>query len=302
MWLPSTFQHHHQGPSETWQHATGGRSRIDYLAVPLQFQDHHITTWVAEEVDVELSRVDHLPLGMELTLWKPEEAANTKKRIPRHTPEPFTSLWPSSPWDIDVNSHAEWIEGQLRSEHHQSNPNQRRRKQHLSDETWNTILAKKVCWKQIRKVRQDRHSGYLRVIFGRWKSWTTHKAVPELGYQPWVKWTWLEEARLSFLYRRFAREVTTAVRKDDVQYYDNLAARAGEVDSVSGLKELWRELRATLPRAINRKKLNTHTRQPDERAMYDHFDQLEAGEAKQFETIAKECIHILARFPLVTGD
>ena len=37
-WMPSTFSNRHKGHVETWTHATGKRSRIDYFATSEHFR------------------------------------------------------------------------------------------------------------------------------------------------------------------------------------------------------------------------------------------------------------------------
>ena len=227
---------------------------------------------------------------MEIQLWRPDSSLKTK-----HGHQGFdgstVQITPTKPhWELDVNTHANLLERQLRKGELQVQPAQRKRKAHLTDSTWTIILAKKACWKHVKRIRQYRRLGFLRIIFGRWKSQANHKPVSELGFRNWVRWTWKEEARVSFLYYKFAKEVTPAVRRDDILFYNDLAKLAGEVDSVGGIKALWCELKATLPKALNRKKLNTAAQQPDEYQMYSHFDQLEAGEPKSFDRLATECV------------
>ena len=290
MWLPSTFSSCHQGTSDTWQHATGTRSRIDYIAISQQFRDQQITTWVEEDIDVELQRPDHFPLRLDVQLWKPDDSPRDSERDGRACLSQVLPIANTRGWDVDVNTHANSLESELQADQLHGQASSRRRKTHLSEETWTLILAKKTCYKQLRRIRRHRDLGFLRTIFGRWKGQATHHTAPALCYQSWIRWSWHEEARLTFLYHRFAKATTPAVRKDDAKFYDDLARRAGETDSIGGLKTLWKELKATLPKSLNRKKLNTATQQPDAQQLYAHFDQLEAGEPTSFAQLVSECV------------
>lgn len=194
-------------------------------------------------------------------------------------------------WSVDVNTHADILEERLRGRACAIQKVQRRRKVHLRDATWQLIQAKKCCWKNLKAVRQHRSRGLLREIFTRWR-WQSSYIYDTGTFQPWLRWTDFEEARLMFLLRRFTREVTAAVRADDVAYYDDLAARAGTVDGEGGLKELWREIKATLPKALLRKKLNTKTQQPSDEELRHHFDQLEAGKATMFPDLVHQCVEL----------
>ena len=290
LWLPSTFPHCHQGSSDTWQHATGTRSRIDYIATSSQFKDQQITTWVEDAIDVELQRPDHFPLRMDIQLWKPDEWSQVPRQPSQAQPSVAQFHAADCQWDLDVNTHANLLETELREGQLQAHAALRRRKTHLSEATWTLILAKKACYKQLRRIRRHRDLGFLRTIFGRWRRQQSCQPALELSFQPWVRWTWKEEARVTFLYYKFAKATTPAVRQDDVNFYNDLARRAGETDSIGGLKLLWKELKATLPKSLNRKKLNPATQQPDSHQMYAHFDQLEAGEPKTFELLVEQCV------------
>ncbi len=290
MWVPSTFSTHHDGPSETWQHATGARSRIDYIATSIQFWDHEIRTWIEDDIDVELQRPDHIPLRMDIQMWRPGTWSDAPARSQDSGLKKDGTPLVTQTWAIDVNTHANCLEQQLRQGGAHDRVAPRRRKAHLTEDTWTIILAKKACWKQVKRIRRHRCLGFLRTIFGRWEGQTAHQPTPGLGFQPWVRWTWQEEARATFLHYKFAKAATPAIRRDDTIFYHNLAHRAGEVDSTGGIKALWKELKATLPRSLNKKKLNTATQQPEGSGFFAHFDQLEAGEPKSFERLAEQCV------------
>ena len=96
-------------------------------------------------------------------------------------------------------------------------------------------------------------------------------------------------ARWQFLHDQLSTKAARAVREDDAIYYDALANRAGEVDSQHGIKQIWKEVAATLPKAQTRRKNNTIAQQPPFAAMQEHFDQLEAGEPISFKGLVDSC-------------
>lgn len=55
-WIPATFEHHQFGPTSTWVHPGGSESRIDYIAVPLEWHYRDASAWV----DLELQAHSHL--------------------------------------------------------------------------------------------------------------------------------------------------------------------------------------------------------------------------------------------------
>lgn len=106
---------------------------------------------------------------------------------------------------------------------------------------------------------------------------------------PRLRWTDTEIATRMSLHRSLARLSSAAVRHDDSFYYQDLAERAGRIDSETGLQGLWKEIKAALPRQQNRRKSNTRCKQPSLQRMTKHFTTLEAGELVHFGELAKQC-------------
>lgn len=249
LWLPSTFRLFHTGTSYTWHHSTGPGARLDYVAIPLQFYSQCKRSWVEDDIDIQTARVDHLATCLEFELWETDAPQDAVLPPVLRKITPHSSGNDEIAWPVDVNTHADMLEERASA----IQKVQRRRKVHLRDATWQLIQAKKCCWKNLKAVRQHRSRGMLGEIFMRWRWQSSH--APDT-FQPWLRWTDFEEARLMFLLRRFTREGTAAVRADDLAYYEDLAVRAGTVDGEGGLKELWREIKATLPKALLRKRPN----------------------------------------------
>ena len=290
LWIPSTFSHVHRGPSHTWFHSTGASARLDYVAIPLQFADHEVHTWIQDDIDIQISRADHAPICLEIALWKPNRNKDTDGSARAERSRQKRAEKNPRSWSMDVNTHADLLEFQLRTWSTELRTAKTRRKAHLQESTWELIKAKKWCWKNIQQMWKHRKTGVLREIFQQWRKLKSNPGHWGGYFQPWLKWTYFEEARLRFLQNKFTKQVTSAVRQDDVDYYNNLAIRAGEADDSGGIKDIWREIKATLPKAKKRKQLNTKTVQPDDRALQTHFDQLEAGEATTFYELAVGCL------------
>ena len=103
LWLPSTFGHVHRGPSHTWFHSTGASARLDYVAIPLQFVDHEVHTWIEDDIDIQISRADHAPICLEIALWKPNRNKDTDG--PAHEERSRQKRAEQHPrsWSTDVN-------------------------------------------------------------------------------------------------------------------------------------------------------------------------------------------------------
>lgn len=173
LWLPATFPQHHTGESHTWVHTTGASARLDYVALPLEVDKSTVVSWISDDIDVSLKRVDHLPACLELSMsfttcaTRPHSAS---KRFRSKHEAPQALCIPPVPWAMDVHHHADCIERAIRDYQLQCNSRQAKpRKQHLSTNTWNLILEKKKCWKQLRSLHRSQRTGIMREVFQRWK-------------------------------------------------------------------------------------------------------------------------------------
>ena len=52
LWIPSTFESIHPGPTGTWRHPTGSWHRIDYILAPLLWKDAITWSWVDDGIDL----------------------------------------------------------------------------------------------------------------------------------------------------------------------------------------------------------------------------------------------------------
>ena len=67
--LPCTFNQYHTGPTKTWSHATGKRSRKDYVAVQSAMLPLVISSWVDVHHDNTFAHEDHLPVVLLCRGW-----------------------------------------------------------------------------------------------------------------------------------------------------------------------------------------------------------------------------------------
>ena len=82
LWLPSTFEELHCGPSETFCHPTGSLHRIDFISLGGLASIDQLCSFVDYEIDLGAARDDHWPVALMLTghlqglqpggkLWRP---------------------------------------------------------------------------------------------------------------------------------------------------------------------------------------------------------------------------------------
>lgn len=58
-WVPSTFSECHSGDHNTWFHANGAAARLDYVTLSYDFKKTAVQTWVSQDVDLSIIRLDH---------------------------------------------------------------------------------------------------------------------------------------------------------------------------------------------------------------------------------------------------
>ena len=121
LWLPSTFEGLHTGPSATWFSSAAScptGTRNDYVAIPCDWRSYNITSSTLPDVDVAQSNVDHVAALLQLRGPRPPGRARPQAPpVPRidwprvrqcrdHViwAEVFKDL-PEPDWLLDAHSH-----------------------------------------------------------------------------------------------------------------------------------------------------------------------------------------------------
>ena len=159
LFLPQTFEHHHQGEHDTWTHSTGTTARIDYIAVDQALRQDGIRTSIAP-VDLTLHQADHCSVQARIPI---------QCKIARHDrPKLPTMLQPDAPphlrWDSDVHTHAAALQKWMQA----SQPPRdkaRCRKHHLQESTWTMIKAKRFHWNRLRQLKRTLRQSILHELF-----------------------------------------------------------------------------------------------------------------------------------------
>ena len=118
---PATFAHLHDGPSPTWTHPTGIRSRLDFVLVSSSFFEFASKSYVWTDYDGTFAHEDHLPACLHLDGWllgTPDsldprwdaEALLDPARCAAFQQALQTLPVPS--WDVSVDSHCQIYEHQ----------------------------------------------------------------------------------------------------------------------------------------------------------------------------------------------
>eukprot|EP00435_Cladocopium_sp_Y103_P050001 s2481_g15.t1 len=276
--LPQTFGCCHSGPSATWTHPKGTSARIDFIAASANFPMSAMRTWIEEDVDLTLTREDHKCVCLELDV--PFVATDRRRRFDR-VRQAESAGTTFVPWDVDVHTHAARLHGWLLK---QQRPPRLWRKQHLSDDTKMLIDAKKFHRQRLRDCQQHLRIASLRQIFSSWR----HSAAEVHDLRPWLRQCDHATAWHQWAYSDLAARVVRAVRADDQQFYEDLAAHAGD-ESTKGCQALWAAIKHALPRWRNKQRANLRCVGPSITDQLGHYDQLEAGFHIDYVDLVRHC-------------
>eukprot|EP00435_Cladocopium_sp_Y103_P071422 s996_g37.t1 len=245
LFLPQTFECCHSGSSSTWTHPKGSHARLDYIAVSSNFPVSAISTWIEDEVDLTLTRADHRCVCLRLDL--PFVAADRRRRSERLRKSVPCSTGAVS-WLTDVHTHAAYLHGWLLE---QQKPHRIWRKPHLSDSTKILIDAKKFHRRKLRACQQHCRLATLRLLFSAWR---LHQVARD-DFRPWLQLCDHTIAWHQWAYHDVAGRVVQAVRADDKNFYDDLAASAGDA-TAHGCQAVWAAIQHALPRWRSKQRAN----------------------------------------------
>ena len=276
LFLPQTFLEYHCGEGNTWVHATGARARLDYIACPQELRGEAVSTWIDEKIDLSLQKEDHFCVRAVAPISFYTTAATRKKpRILPWTPAELPQ------WKTDVHTHAATLQHQLRQ---CQVPRKVLRKTHLTEDTVKLIEAKRHHWHCLNRVRRHRRFAMLRQIFDSWR----HDRRCSQNFQPWLRQCDREEAQHLAHFRDLAPRVVTAVRQDDIDFYEGLAANAGR-ESLRGSRQLWSAIQPMLPRWRARQRSSLRSVGPSVEDKINHYNLLEAGEPVAYPELLQRC-------------
>ena len=120
--VPSTFPQLHRGPTATWTHSTGKKSRKDYVMVSRSVYPLATKSWVDVKHDTTFAHEDHLPVFLQCQGWleasttKPPTCWDDQAMLDPHRLQAFQSALHTLPlptWNTQVDDHAAIFESQL---------------------------------------------------------------------------------------------------------------------------------------------------------------------------------------------
>lgn len=215
--------HLHTGQHATWTHPNGQKQgRLDYICLPQKWKDHTQRTWVDDTMTLPLQRRDHYPVLADAHITA--ERCN-KRRHKKPTPDSdlvrqkaylhITEGWnqtdDTAEWTMPVFQQADALQVTTMkqwSQHACIRPAPKR-KQHLTDATWQFVQYKKELWQRQKQQDKLARQASVRTCFNAW----AHR--PSSSHQ--LEEPCLHRDRIFLdLHLRWARnEVTRRVRQDD---------------------------------------------------------------------------------------
>ena len=146
--LPSTYEHIHEGQDFTWQSsANGSVSRCDYLILPCNWTHANIKSWVLHTLDTAKDAIDHWPLAVQIKLvWnlpqpKSSRPAFCRQKLAMATGDELNALLSHvevPKWEEDIDTHVTKLSGQIHGLlcDHFPKSKQQPRKSFISQATW----------------------------------------------------------------------------------------------------------------------------------------------------------------------
>ena len=223
----------HTGSHATWKHPSRGQGRIDYVAVSSDVTSSNACSWVNENIDLSLAREDHFCVCADVWLYIRSGAPCAADHTQLDAPE-------APRWHHDVHTHAAILQAQCRARIQPTSHN-KMRKRHLTHETCALIQRKKQARRRSKKAHMELRMTFLRAIFQAWKG-------PDVSSCPssqTISTLFRQVALDSELYRQAARRACAAVRRDDTQFYEDLAEETGRVAS-RGHHRIWSAIKPML--------------------------------------------------------
>ena len=179
--VPSTLSHFHTGSSITFRSASGGNSRVDFIAVPVAWEAGIKQSYVDLDFDLLSGDYDHFLIALELEMnivpasdvFRPRRPVYDRRAAvdnPLLLRQMLTTI-PHVAWGVGVDLHWEVIEKHCTRFVKKHFPLQKRhvRQTYFGETTWRLLTARKDVEIQIRDADRGIGRWWLFRFFGIWK-------------------------------------------------------------------------------------------------------------------------------------
>ena len=300
LWLPATFEAFQDGPGHTWCHTTGKMRRIDYVGLPNDWTPTACRAWVSSDIDPSITKTDHLAACVEIkfrgTISKRGRKIGRKVIDIQNGGNLEFDSWPHCDPALDVHAHAAILQDFLKDAvaKNASTTAARPKKSTMSDETWQIVKAKRAARQHLSELNKRQKMDFLQHVFSAWK----HRVPQEQQFvKDYCKLTGMQDvliAQALHSYRSLGRQVTSALRQDDICFYQNLMKEGAEFLAPLARHQEALESCEKIPAEMQAKK-DAHSSTPParlavlEHQLVPHFCALELGEVVDAATMLHDC-------------
>eukprot|EP00435_Cladocopium_sp_Y103_P072135 s590_g39.t1 len=297
-WLPSTFATIHQGPGDTWVHSGGRTRRIDYIALPRSWAPTSCSSWISTIIDPSITRTDHQAPCVELRcageLYQAKPHFSSKMRLTSGKALDLTCLAEVEAIgpQVDVHTHAASLQQTLvnalkpQAETGVAAP----KKKTMSADTWHLVLQKREARRHLSQLNNRQRIDCLECLFLAWRSSTPLPSASAMQYDRLFRMQDQLIARALYDFRTLGRQVTAALRQDDVNFFQSLLQEGADFLDPQQVRQFWTIIRRTLPKLRLRKAHVAPARlEVLEHQMLPHLCQLELGDETTPDDLVQQC-------------
>ena len=308
IFLPSTFEAFHKGPSSTWTHSSGQQRRIDFIGLPLQWNLDSCSSWTLPHFGSALLHDDHVPVLAKFSMVL-SEAIPATRRPRKLSMDNFQQLdfsqlhhIPQPSWEMDVHSHFDFLQtalGQLCSASSRKGPT-KPRKVTLTEHTWALIQEKRHWRADLAQFEKQQKLTRLRLAFSAWQLQQEEPLMlPQFETLLAQQDKLISEALFNF--RQLGRAVTKAIRRDDANFYEHLLGEGADFLAPHQVKDLWGIVRRSLPQhKLRRQKTPPLKNVNLEDKWVPYLCSLELGEAVDQQQLLERCCRRQSTLPVPT--
>ena len=235
--LPSTFAAFHEGPTETWHsHANGRWARCDYIAVPQDWMQGHLKSYVLNSLDEGKRAIDHFPVALEIKVRTLLKYVHRKRasfdrialqRADEATVSKLLSDVRVPDWQTDINQHAQSLSQQILGklcEAFPMGPGQAHQT-YISEDTWAIRKERLRVRAEISRVKQETGNFSLQYAFSSWYVGLGGFRVDFVSF-----FTLFARIRtLQIRSHELAKQLTKHLRHDRTDALERLAKQAGQL-------------------------------------------------------------------------
>lgn len=302
-WAPSTFAECQRGPTFTWTHAaTGQRSRLDYVLVPLSWKLAHIAAWVEPDLHAGHAGFDHERTAISVEwqqLVQPRRGRSGFDRDALRDPSNahlVQQIWNSCPaleWDMTATEHAALLSGHLSRELHRRFPKRKYPKggTSISDDT--RVLHARITTlrRSLRNLSSREDMSFKHVCFQAWKQLVDREVTLDVDHR-WFSLLALTKAKyardLSLQSVRFRKQLLHD-RRMFFERVANDAASAHPAEIFAALRPVLQPTKrssavgTTLPELRDEEGELIQSQADINSRWVRHFAQLEAGRLEELD-------------------